>query len=133
MTPVEFVLDAWAALAILRGEPAAGQVEDAVRRGSACSWINLGEVLYIESRRLDAATARAAVEMLADNVLAELPDVSLIRAAADLKAAGGLSYADCFAVATAARHGVPLLTGDPEIIAFERSPAPVVDLRSAGR
>ena len=37
-------------------------------------------------------------------------------AAAAIKAQHPMAYADAFALAMAAAHGVPLLTGDPEII-----------------
>lgn len=51
--------------------------------------------------------------------------------AARIKAASRLSYADAFAAATARRHGLPVLTGDPEIVAIERDlDLEVVDLRS---
>jgi predicted nucleic acid-binding protein len=39
-----------------------------------------------------------------------------VKAAASVKATGGLSYADAFAVALAKEFEAPLLTGDPEII-----------------
>jgi len=39
-----------------------------------------------------------------------------VRAAAEIKADGGLSYADCFALALASEAGAPLLTADPEIV-----------------
>jgi predicted nucleic acid-binding protein len=40
-----------------------------------------------------------------------------VKAAASVKATGGLSYADAFAVSLAKEFEAPLLTGDPEIIA----------------
>jgi len=49
---------------------------------------------------------------------------------ARLKAAHPMALADCFAVATAASHGVPLLTGDPEIIGTADLPCAVEDLRA---
>lgn len=58
----------------------------------------------------------------------EEPDVDLIRAAASIKAGGRISHGDCFAVATAEPHRVPLLTGDPEIAVVERPGLRVVDL-----
>lgn len=131
MARIAAALDAWAVLALLRNEPAAEQVEGALAEGCVCSWINLGEVLYIETRRLDAAQATNAVERFADNVVAEPPDISLIREAAGLKARGDLSFADCFAIATAERHDVKLLTGDPEILAFERPELTVIELQAA--
>jgi len=43
----------------------------------------------------------------------ELPGVARMVETARLKAAPPLAPGDCFAVATAAAHGLPLLTGDP--------------------
>lgn len=40
--------------------------------------------------------------------------MDLTREAARFKAAGGLSFADCFGVALAHRRGSAILTGDPE-------------------
>jgi predicted nucleic acid-binding protein len=48
-------------------------------------------------------------------------DGALVRRAASLKAAGGMSYADCFAAAAAAMLGCPVLTGDPEFAAAEEA------------
>lgn len=48
-------------------------------------------------------------------------DHALVRRAASLKAAGGMSYADCFAAAAAAILDCPVLTGDPEFRAAERA------------
>ncbi len=126
-------LDAWAILALLRDEAAAARVETAVREGAICSWINLGEVLYIETRRLGPERAGEAVSKVVDNVSAELPDEAVVRLAAELKVEGGISFADCFAAATAERHGVPLLTGDAELITLERETLRVVDLRAPAR
>ena len=50
--------------------------------------------------------------------------------AARLKARASIALADCFAAATAAAHGVPLLTGDPELIELDDPPCVVEDLRS---
>ncbi|MFN8201894.1 MAG: PIN domain-containing protein [Solirubrobacteraceae bacterium] len=46
-------------------------------------------------------------------------DEEPVLSASRLKARGGISYADCFAVATAQRHRLPLVTGDPEILALD--------------
>lgn len=83
------------------------------------SWINLGEVHYqmIRSRGWDRADAVARDARLLFRV--ELPDQDLVLAASRLKARGGISYADCFAVATAQRHREPIVTADPEILAFD--------------
>lgn len=122
-------LDTWAIVAFLRDEPSAPAVRKALENGSAASWINLGEVLYIETRRVGAKRAEIAVESMAAAVDAEVPDRHAIQAAARIKAGGGLSYADAFAIEIAERNGLPLLTGDPEILALSRSRLRLGDLR----
>jgi predicted nucleic acid-binding protein len=49
--------------------------------------------------------------------------------AARCKTSAPITLADCFAIVTAAAHGVPLLTGDPEILDREDLPCATVDLR----
>lgn len=92
-----------------------------------CS-INLGEALYVLIR----AHGLAAGSRTVDRARAELnvvdPDWKLIADAAGIKAHGGLSYADCFALATARSQGSQLWTGDPEILALA-SGDEVFDLR----
>jgi predicted nucleic acid-binding protein len=127
---VTVVLDSWAVLALLRGERSGPVVRDRLQaERSVMSWMNLGEVLYLEHRRVGRDRAEAAVSAVIDVVDAELPDVRTVRDAAGWKAAGGLAYADAFAVATAIRHGAELLTGDPEIVAIDDPRLRVVDLR----
>jgi predicted nucleic acid-binding protein len=123
------VLDAWALLALVRNEPAAVKVERELEGDTAViSWINLGEVYYHELRRLGESDANRLVERTRRALIAEEADADLVLHAASLKAAGRLSYADCFALATAARHDAPLLTGDPEI-AEAAGDVEIVDLR----
>jgi len=50
--------------------------------------------------------------------------------AARLKAQLPIALGDCFALATAAAHGLTLLTGDPEIIGLQDPPCEVEDLRA---
>jgi PIN domain nuclease of toxin-antitoxin system len=130
MERLSSVLDAWAILALLRDEPAAVRVEDAIRSGSVASWINLGEVIYNEADRVGLDRAQSAVARLTDLVPCEEPDADLIRSAAVVKATHRVSYADGFAVATAERHRLPLLTGDREILAIERGDLELIDLRA---
>lgn len=122
------MLDAWAVVALLRDESGATRVEEAVADGALISWINLGEVFYVEARALGETAAAGAVQAVERRVTAELPDTQLVREAARIKAAATVSYAGAFAVATAERHRLPLLTGDPEILALDR-PVRVADLR----
>lgn len=76
--------------------------------------VNLGEVLYIVRRERGAAKAEQ-VEAVVQTLPIEVVDVDLglTREAARFKAAGGLSYADCFAAALASQRQTGLLTGDP--------------------
>jgi predicted nucleic acid-binding protein len=124
------VLDAWAALAFLRGEPAASRVKELILAEEALiSSINLGEALYWTERRLGQRQAREEVDRLRPVLVVEDPDWPLVGVAAHLKAGGGLSYADAFCVATAQRHDATLYTGDPEILALD-VPVEMVDLRA---
>ena len=125
------VFDSWALLAYLGDERSAGRIESAwIDEGAAISSINLGEVLYIrirshgeESASVDIARVRQLLEVID-------PDPPLVSAAAAIKARGGLSYADAFCIATALRAGMPLWTGDPEIVdRAAHLSCEVVDLR----
>lgn len=123
------VLDAWAVLALLRDEPGAAEIERAVSAGGAViSWINLGEVFYVEARIAGEAAAAAAVERVRRALRAEPVDADLVLGAARVKARHPLSSADAFAVALAERLRLPLMTGDPEITALDRELA-VIDPR----
>ena len=78
-------------------------------------------------------------EALADQVISQLgADVDLVDAtgartiaAAGINAIHRMSYADCFAVATALEFRVPLITSDPEIIRANVPGLEVIDLRGA--
>ncbi len=77
--------------------------------------INLGEVYYMTIRAVGTDKARDFLEnflRLPINIV--LPDSGLIWRASEIKAESPLSYADCFAVATAIRFKATILTGDPE-------------------
>ncbi len=111
------VLDSWAILRLLDDGPNAVLVESAVASGDALmSWINLGEVAYIVTRRHSEQAADAVVADVRSSVDVQLPDAPLVLAAAKIKAAMPMAYADAFAAATAVRCDAPLLTGDPELL-----------------
>jgi ribonuclease VapC len=115
---VTVCLDAWAALRWLDGrEPSATDVEGALEEGIVMSWINLGEIFYILSRRAGSQRADEAVRALRARVMAETPSPHRVLEAAAIKARHRMSYADAFAVATASAHRATLMTGDPEILA----------------
>jgi predicted nucleic acid-binding protein len=129
---VTVVLDTWAVSALLRDEPAAEHVQRlVVDEHSVMSSVNLGEVYYVALRDYGSRLATTMVERMRRSIEIEDPDWSLVRSAAEIKAGGGLSYADAFCVATARRHRAPLYTGDPEIVALDGDDLEVVDLRSA--
>ncbi len=113
------VLDAWAAIAFLRDEPRADEVQGMIESSEAImSAINLGEVLYGLRRSHGSDIASSHVEGIRQNVRVEQPDWPLVERAAAVKAEGGVSYADSFCVATALRARAPIATGDPEILAL---------------
>jgi len=124
-------LDSWVVLAWLDGEsPACERVERLLADRPVMSWINAVEVYY----RLERDHGRRA----ADDVLSELrialdldlPGTARMIETARLKARLPITLGDCFAIATAAAHRVPLLTGDPEILGRTDLPCDVEDLRA---
>jgi predicted nucleic acid-binding protein len=123
------VLDTWALLALLNDEPAGALVEQAWLREQPimCS-VNLGEAFYVLIRAHGEDMGNRAVEKARAELNVLDPSWDLVAEAARIKAGGGLSYADCFALATARRHDAPLWTGDPELLALA-SQHEVVDLR----
>jgi predicted nucleic acid-binding protein len=126
------VLDSWAVLAYLKDEPAAARIEaEWLSQPPAISSINLGETLYMRIRERGEKAAVADISTIHRNSLVIDPDWALVTAAAGIKAGGGMSYADAFCAATAARVDAPLWTGDPELIdRAEQLPCRIVDLRS---
>lgn len=126
------VLDAWALLAFLKGEAAASRVEAVwIEQSVAMSAINVGEALYLRMRERGSDIAREEVRKLRSYMTVVDASWDLVSAAAEIKARGGLSYADAFCIATANRLDAPLLTGDPEILAFSDE-AEIVDLTRSG-
>jgi predicted nucleic acid-binding protein len=119
----QFVLDAWALLAMLQGEePAASRVSQLLRAGEReevmllLSMINLGEVYYRTGRRVHRAAAENALKEIRRLSLTMVPvSDDLVLAAADFKMEYAISYADAFAVALADRTGATLVSGDPEL------------------
>lgn len=84
------------------------------------SQINLGEVYYKAIRAVGLDEAKGFLEnffRLPINLI--LPDSELIWKASEIKAAYPISYADCFAAATALRYEASILTGDPEFKKIE--------------
>lgn len=121
-----YVLDSFAVLAYVQAEPSGHRVEALLREAAAgradlaMSVVNVGEVFYMVQRRkgpqaadeVMAALSRLPVRMVA----IALPEAI---AAARLKAAHRISYADGFAAALAQSLGAQVVTGDPEFRALE--------------
>jgi predicted nucleic acid-binding protein len=79
------------------------------------NFLNLGEVYYKSIRTAGTEKAKALLEnfqRLPVNLV--LPDKELIWKASEIKAEYPISFADCFAAATALRYDAKILTGDPE-------------------
>jgi len=77
--------------------------------------INLGEIIYSTKREFGDQKkfeVLANIERLKFTVL-PVPN-ALIFHAAEYKAQYGISYADCFALASAVEHRAIIVTGDPE-------------------
>lgn len=126
------VLDTWALLAHLRDEPATERVREAwLEVGAAMCSVNLGEALYLEMRARGVEAAGETIEDARRELIVIDPDWELVRAAATIKAHGGLSLADAFCVATAERLATSIWTGDPEIVdRADELTCEVIDLRS---
>ena len=83
--------------------------------------INVGEVYYKTIRVVGIEAAKSFLEnFLRLPISIILPDRDLIWRAAEIKAEYAISYADCFAVATALRYEAAILTGDPEFKRVEK-------------
>ncbi|UCD78515.1 MAG: type II toxin-antitoxin system VapC family toxin [Desulfobacterales bacterium] len=79
------------------------------------SEINLGEVYYQTIRKIGLESAQAYIEQLTQlpfEIIA--PSSEIIMKASEIKAQHTISFADCFAVATALQFSAAVVTGDPE-------------------
>lgn len=83
--------------------------------------INLGEVYYKTIRAVGIDRARDFLEnFFRLPITIVVPGSELIWQASEIKAEHSISYADCFAVATALTYTAPILTGDPEYKKVEK-------------
>jgi ribonuclease VapC len=126
------VLDAYALIAYLENEPGSEKVEQLIRqardsgRPLLVCVVNWGEVYYNTLRESGKAAADRAIQQLDSLPLEVVPaDRELTLAAAGIKAAQRMPYADCFAAALARTRKAALVTGDKEFKALEGS-IPVV-------
>ncbi len=116
-----FVFDSHALLKFFQKEKGYDRIFhllEEVRRAGATKYINainLGEIIYATKREFGD---QKKLEVLANMERLEfrvLPAPNqLIFQAAEYKAQFSISYADCFALATAVEHKAVLVTGDPD-------------------
>lgn len=119
------LIDSYALLAYLKQESNYEKVEDLLLSQETpllMNDINIGEIFYILARErgLDQA------EYFVNVILPNLPITPIGNAltevieAAKIKARYPISYADCFAVATAIREKAVIITGDPDFKHVEK-------------
>jgi predicted nucleic acid-binding protein len=116
-----YVLDSYALLKVFQKEEGYQKVVGLLRHALACGGralmnaMNYGEIIYIIKRTFGdqkKIECLAAIERLGIEILS-VPN-ELVFKAAELKAEFGISYADCFALASALENKAALVTGDPE-------------------
>lgn len=123
------VLDAFAVLAFLRGEPAAANVAHLLREATVLSAANAAEVVD----QLVRVFGRDTDDVHADLVLLEYTGMRLAAVSGPVGLLAGqlrarhyhrermaVSLADCIAAATALTAPAPLATSDPALAAMVR-------------
>lgn len=124
-------LDSWAILSWLDGEePALSRVDGLLEARPVVSWVNLVEVYYRVERDHGRSAADGTLTSLRAALAPDLPGTARMVEAARIKARSAIALGDCFALATAAAHGLTLLTGDPELLNLAEGPCPTEDLRA---
>ncbi len=122
----DVVFDSHAILKFAQDEAGANRVEELLTASQAgmirafVNEINLGEIYYITIRKMGIESAREFLEHFHSLRIEIVPaSWEIIASAAEVKADYALSYADCFAVASALRHDASVVTGDPEFKSVE--------------
>ena len=119
--PKTIVLDSWAIMSYLQGEPSAEKVADIIADAHEddvpllMSVVNAGEVWYIIARRTSEADADRSLRQLKQLGIDIIDaDWEIAHQAGKFKAKNKMSFADCFAAALAKQKKALLLTGDSE-------------------
>lgn len=121
MSELLLIFDSHALLKLFQKEPGYERVVqllgDIKRKGTPkyINAINLGEIIYSTKREFGdqkKLEALANIERLKFTILPV--SNNLIFQAAEYKANYSISYADCFALASAIEHKAAIVTGDPE-------------------
>lgn len=122
-----FIFDSHALLKFFQKEKGYEKVvhllEEIKKTGAAkfLNVINLGEIIYSTKRDFGnqkKLEVLANIERLGFTIL-EVPK-ELVFQAAEYKAQYSISYADCFALASAVEHKATIVTGDPEFKKVEQ-------------
>lgn len=119
--PKTIVLDSWAIMSYLQGEPSAERVADIIADAHddnvplLMSVVNAAEVWYIIARRTSEADADRSIRELKQLGI-KLIDAEwdIAHEAGRFKAKHKMSFADCFAAALAKQRKAHLVTGDQE-------------------
>ncbi|HSH39553.1 MAG TPA: PIN domain-containing protein [Chthoniobacterales bacterium] len=127
MSAARAVLDSFALLAFLRGEPGEETIASLLERaGVRDEPVHMSEVNYAEVKYI---TIREDGKERWDEIAGELPALpiefhpatrALSDIAAEFKARYSISLADAFAAALAKERKAQLITGDPEFKALEK-------------
>jgi predicted nucleic acid-binding protein len=119
--PKTFVLDSWAIMSYLQGEPSAEKVADIIADAHEdnvpllMSAVNAGEIWYIIARRASESDADRSIRELKQlGIKLVDADWDLAHEAGRFKAKHKMSFADCFAAALAKQRKAHLVTGDRE-------------------
>ncbi|MFA4917936.1 MAG: type II toxin-antitoxin system VapC family toxin [Thermodesulfovibrionales bacterium] len=116
-----FVFDSHALLKLFQKEKGYEKIVhllEQIKKTGAIKYINainLGEIIYATKREFGdqkKVEVLANIERLNFSIL-PVPN-SLIYQAAEYKAQYSISYADCFALASAIEYNAVIVTGDPE-------------------
>jgi ribonuclease VapC len=136
--PKAVVLDSWAVIAYLEGEPEAEKVADIIADAHEqeipllMTVVNAGEVWYIVAREASAADADTSIKQLRDlGIEFANADWELAKGAGHFKSRNKMSFADCFAAALAKKTKAHLATGDMEFKQVETEIA-IIWLSSSG-
>lgn len=115
------LFDSYAILKFYQDEPGADKVEKLItsaNQDDTCAYIseiNLGEIYYKTIRRLGLEPAKNLLEQFFELPVQVIsPSTDIILSASEIKAEYAISYADCFAAATAIQFSAAIITGDPE-------------------
>ncbi|MEE8329290.1 MAG: type II toxin-antitoxin system VapC family toxin [Thermodesulfovibrionia bacterium] len=122
-----YIFDSHAILKFFQKEKGANKVANLLReikktkKTKYINAINLGEIIYITKREFGEFKKIETLALIEQLNFTILPvSNSLIFQAAEYKAEYGISYADCFIIASAIEHRAIIVTGDPEFKKIEQ-------------